>query len=237
MFVSIVVATFQIVIFLLFFLMERLIPARNFIRAPKFYFWCIAVNAFALTWFAGATLMWIRLPEGFFQHNLSAIESGLFFYLLWSFFGYWWHRLRHVNHFLWRTIHKFHHSPPAMESAVAYFKHPFEYGANSILITVIAWFFNLSVEAIIIGLSVEGALEVFHHSNIRIPQKMRFVGYVIQTPEMHLIHHERGLHKYNYATFLWDSIFGTVMIPSKDWNGKQGFATGNDIRGHFFLKN
>ena len=37
---------------------------------------------------------------------------------------------------------------------------------------------------------------VFQHANVRTP---RWLGYVIQRPESHCVHHERGLHAYNYA--------------------------------------
>ena len=230
------VGFFQFSIFLIFFTLERLLPARKHERASFFYSWNMAVNAFAIVWFSGVLLLWGNLPDGVVNTELGVFGNALVFYLIWSFCGYWWHRVRHANRFLWNKIHKFHHSPPAMEAAVAFFKHPFEYGSNSILITLIAWFFGFPAEAIIIGLTIEGTLEVFHHSNIKLPRWLRFIGYVIQTPDMHLVHHERGLHRYNYATCIWDTVFGTVYIPDR-WEGKQGFASGYDIKGHFLLKN
>lgn len=34
--------------------------------------------------------------------------------------------------------------------------------------------------------------------------------YIIQTPELHSIHHQIGVHKYNYSDLpMWDKLFGT----------------------------
>lgn len=229
------VAIVQIIVFIAFFVLERLFPARDLPRAKFFVGWWIIINSFSLAWFSWVMIYWLKLPTGPISHNLSSFQGGLVFYLLWSFFGYWWHRLRHSNKTLWHMVHKFHHSPPRMETAVAFFKHPLEYMTNTVLITFIAWFFGLSAESIVLGIAIEGLLETFHHANIKTPKPLRWIGYIIQTPEMHLVHHERGLHRYNYATFLWDTVFSTIRIP-KEWEGKQGFKTGHDIKKHFLLQ-
>jgi len=37
-----------------------------------------------------------------------------------------------------------------------------------------------------------------------------WVKYFIQTPELHSIHHQLDVHRYNYADLpLWDRLFGT----------------------------
>jgi sterol desaturase/sphingolipid hydroxylase (fatty acid hydroxylase superfamily) len=52
---------------------------------------------------------------------------------------------------------------------------------------------------------------MFQHANLRTP---RWLGYIIQRPESHGIHHERGLHAFNYADLpLWDMVFGTFRNP------------------------
>jgi sterol desaturase/sphingolipid hydroxylase (fatty acid hydroxylase superfamily) len=49
--------------------------------------------------------------------------------------------------------------------------------------------------------------ELFYHSNIKTP---RWVKYFIQTPELHSIHHQLDVHRYNFAGLpLWDRLFGT----------------------------
>ena len=68
----------------------------------------------------------------------------------------------------------------------------------------------------LLGCSLEGALwfnffaatgEFFDHSNFKSPPWLK---YVIQTPELHSVHHELDVHQYNFADIpLWDGLFGT----------------------------
>lgn len=233
MFESIVFVQFVVILFFLIF--ERIAPARDLPRAPNFYKWLFLVNSFSGVWFGTILYMWANLEVNNFLCENYLVTGGFIFYVIYSFFGYWWHRARHSVKPLWFFIHKFHHSPPRMETTVAFFKHPFEFMANSIVIFFLGWVISAPAEWIALALAIEGVLETYHHSNIRTHKRLRFIGYVFQTPEMHLVHHQRGLHKYNYASFLWDSIFGTILIPD-NWNGQQGFASGDKILDQFTLK-
>jgi len=61
---------------------------------------------------------------------------------------------------------------------------------------------------------------MFQHWNVRTP---RWLGYVIQRPESHCVHHRKGVHYYNYADFpLWDMLFGTFRNPT-NYIGECGF--------------
>ena len=52
---------------------------------------------------------------------------------------------------------------------------------------------------------------MFTHANLRTP---RWLGWIIARPEMHAAHHERGVHRDNYAEFpIIDMIFGTFRNP------------------------
>jgi sterol desaturase/sphingolipid hydroxylase (fatty acid hydroxylase superfamily) len=64
---------------------------------------------------------------------------------------------------------------------------------------------------------------LFEHSNLRTP---KWVGYFVQRPEQHGIHHQRGLHATNYAELpLWDWVFGTFRNPAR-WHAEAGFYDG-----------
>jgi sterol desaturase/sphingolipid hydroxylase (fatty acid hydroxylase superfamily) len=73
---------------------------------------------------------------------------------------------------------------------------------------------------LVVGLTAEAAtmvvltvnfLAIFQHTNIRTP---RWLGYLIQRPESHSIHHGRGIHRYNYADLpVFDMLFGTFRNP------------------------
>ena len=55
-----------------------------------------------------------------------------------------------------------------------------------------------------------GALDLFVHADMRTP---RWLGYLVQRPEMHTVHHQRGHHAQNYGLPLWDLLFGTWHNP------------------------
>ena len=67
----------------------------------------------------------------------------------------------------------------------------------------------------------------FQHWNVNTPQ---WLGYVIQRPESHCVHHRLGLHYYNFADLpLWDMLFRTFRNP-RHFNGECGFEGGADRR-------
>ncbi len=65
------------------------------------------------------------------------------------------------------------------------------------------------------------------HCNIRTP---RGLGYVIQRPESHCLHHERDVHARNFGDLpLWDMVFGTFHNPGH-FEGSVGFRIENSTR-------
>ena len=95
---------------------------------------------------------------------------------------------------------------------------------------------QLFVTVIVLGLDPLAAALVgylvafngfFQHWNVRTPQ---WLGYFIQRPESHCVHHRMGVHYYNYADFPpWDMLFGTFRNPAK-FMGECGFEAGADRR-------
>ncbi len=66
-------------------------------------------------------------------------------------------------------------------------------------------------------------LAVFQHTNINTPQ---WLGYLIQRPESHTIHHGKGIHRYNYSDLpIFDIIFGAFRNP-KHYDVEVGFYEG-----------
>ncbi|HEY5926479.1 MAG TPA: sterol desaturase family protein [Kofleriaceae bacterium] len=138
---------------------------------------------------------------------------------------YWVHRLHHRVSFLWRWIHQLHHSAERVDVFGSAYFHPFEIIEGTVVGVV---FFN-----VVLGLAPEAALlaalwqafnGVFQHANIRTPT---WLGYFVQRPEAHAIHHERGVHDFNYANLpVWDILFGTFRNP-REWQGEVGFYRGS----------
>jgi sterol desaturase/sphingolipid hydroxylase (fatty acid hydroxylase superfamily) len=86
----------------------------------------------------------------------------------------------------------------------------------------------------VLGSSLEGAFwlnffaatgEYYYHSNIRSPRWMK---YILQTPELHSIHHQLGVHKYNFSDLpLWDKLFGTYK-DTNEFAERCGFPRENE---------
>jgi sterol desaturase/sphingolipid hydroxylase (fatty acid hydroxylase superfamily) len=137
---------------------------------------------------------------------------------------YWAHRLHHRVPLLWRWIHQLHHSAERVDVFGAAYFHPLEIleGAvvGSLMFSVLL---GLTPEAAFIATAWQAFNGVFQHGNIRTPT---WLGYVIQRPEAHAVHHERGIHDFNYANLpLWDIVFGTFRNPVA-WQGSAGFYPG-----------
>lgn len=217
----------QAVVFTAFFILERLYPARHFPAAPGWNWWWSAFQIYAAAWTASFLSAWPELPLLWTPlESLSEWSQLALGYLIYSFVAYGWHRARHQVPFLWHYFHYAHHAPSHMETRVAFWRHPFELLADSLLIVAVARL-GLGLDAHVIWsiLVVEGTLETLHHANVTTPRWLRPLGYIVQIPEQHLVHHERGLHRYNYATItFWDAVFGTLRLP-KHWDRSLGVKT------------
>src|SRR3546814_13258247 len=65
---------------------------------------------------------------------------------------------------------------------------------------------------------------MFQHANLKTPY---WLGFIVTRPESHALHHERGVHAWNYGDIpLWDMLFGTFRNPPR-WNGEAGFHEGS----------
>ncbi len=133
--------------------------------------------------------------------------EGFIGWFVGTFFFYWWHRVRHMNGW-WQLFHQVHHSPARIEAITSFYKHPVEILVDSALAAAVMY--------PLLGCSLEGALwfnffaatgEFFYHSNFKSPPWLK---YIIQTPELHSVHHELDVHRYNFADLpIWDRMFGT----------------------------
>ena len=193
-------------------IVERLRPN---VHNPSVKSWWIRVALFngiqAAIAFLGAHT-WDAWMAG--KHWLSLGGSSLAVqaaagYLLITFVYYWWHRARHEVPALWRWLHQLHHSPTRMEVLMSFYKHPLEIVANGILSSFLLYVvLGLSPPAVALAITLTGVAELFYHWNIRTPY---WLGFVIQRPESHRIHHQRERHSHNYSDLpIWDWMFGTL---------------------------
>lgn len=175
---------------------------------------------FELTMVASIVLFWFALvdPTGSLAvFDLS--DEAIWFqvsanWLLSTFVFYWWHRLRHDSDLLWRWTHQLHHSAQRIETITAFYKHPFEVAADTLLNLALGFMLlGVSKEAFFLHATCIACSQFFVHMNVATP---RWIGLFVQRPEMHRIHHEAGVHRNNYADLpLWDLLFGTFQNPKR----------------------
>jgi sterol desaturase/sphingolipid hydroxylase (fatty acid hydroxylase superfamily) len=170
---------------------------------------------------------WLQAWSAFhISGSMPPVCEGLLAWFIGTFVFYWWHRARHRSDLLWRVFHQVHHSPSRIELLTAFYKHPVEIVADSMLSSALlfsilgaspeagAWFNVFAV----IG-------EYFYHSNLRTPHWM---GYFLQRPEHHSIHHQLDVHQFNYGDITWwDRLFGTFR-DTTEFVEQCGFPDGHE---------
>ena len=212
-------------------LVERLAGARPWPVVRGWWPRALLLNGFqfGIAWLAGNT--WEQWMGDFRPWSLEGLglplQTGLG-YLAITFVYYWWHRWRHEVDFLWRFVHQVHHSPARIEILTSFYKHPLEILINSLLSTAILYLVvGVSVEAAAWAVLATGVAELFYHWNVKTPY---WLGFLIQRPESHCVHHEEGRHRDNYADLpLWDMLFGTFHNPRR-WEASCGFGEDREQR-------
>ena len=142
---------------------------------------------------------------------LPDVVVGFLSFLVTSFIFYWWHRATHKSDFLWRVCHQLHHSAKRVEALTAFYAHPLD-SAAAILISCFSAYIIFGAPPVAAGVSLllTGGFDLFLHSDVRTP---RWLGYFIQRPEMHTVHHAQNHHAQNYGLPIWDLLFGTWVNP------------------------
>ena len=164
---------------------------------------------------------WLEAHRWLDGTRLGIIGGTLVGYAVLQCLVYAWHRSAHNVDFLWRGFHQIHHSPQRVDIPGSVLFHPTEMVVQTLI--------QLFVTVIVLGLHPIAAAAVgyllafggmFQHWNVRTPQ---WIGYVLQRPESHCVHHRRGVHYYNYADLApIDMLFGTWRNP-KEYRGDCGF--------------
>lgn len=205
-------------------LLERIIPDQHLPNAPGWWGRVLALNLlqYGVVTLAGGTwdsyFQRASLLSGSSWHPVVGVALG---YVLITFVFYFWHRARHQSRWLWNALHQVHHSPVRIETITSFYKHPLEILVNSLLISALVYgVLGLSVAGGQAVLVVTAIAEFLYHMNIRTP---RVWGLLFQRPEMHRIHHQRGVHTSNFADLpLWDMLFATYRNPDR-FEGECGF--------------
>ncbi len=159
----------------------------------------------------------------------SFVRMGVAFLLL-DLWSYWRHRLEHAGHeggFLWRLVHRWHHTPVEMNMWTGMVVHPIE----AILV--------FALPSVIFGalgfLSWEMLFLFTLFLTVTMPQHMNsgwtsgVFGLFITGPEVHTRHHslQYAERNTNFADCfpIWDRLFGTyVKSPPTVFPGRSGLT-------------
>jgi sterol desaturase/sphingolipid hydroxylase (fatty acid hydroxylase superfamily) len=200
-------------------------------RLASVPYWPLLGIASTLCYFAILTYApflwdgWLGQHRLFPADRLPLWQQVVAGFFVFEFGVYLWHRTMHSMDWLWRLTHQMHHSAERVDIWGAFWFHPLD---------SLGWALLGSLALVlVVGVSAEAALIVsvlgtfpamFQHVNLRTP---RWLGYIIQRPESHSIHHQRGVHAFNYGDIpLFDMLFGTFRNPEK-WEESAGFHPGS----------
>jgi sterol desaturase/sphingolipid hydroxylase (fatty acid hydroxylase superfamily) len=201
-------------------LWEACAPARPLPRVPGWK--ARGIAAFAAYFFLSSYLPYVWTEQlARFQlldlTGLGALAGAAVGLLVYEAGVYLWHRAMHGSNVLWRAFHQMHHSAERLDTFGAFWFSPLDMigwtALSSLCLTLVV---GITPEAAVLVLYAGTFLSVLQHANVRTP---RWLGYVVQRPESHSYHHERGVHARNYSDLpVFDWLLGTLHNP-------RGFAT------------
>jgi sterol desaturase/sphingolipid hydroxylase (fatty acid hydroxylase superfamily) len=169
------------------------------------------VATLAVGYFFSTTIRAMALVE--LGRWVPDVVVGIASFALTSFLFYWWHRAIHHSDLLWRVLHQLHHSPRRVEALTAFYAHPLDSALAVCLSGGVSYFLlGAGPFAAAIALLLTGLVDLFLHADIRTP---RWLGYFVQRPEMHTVHHQLRHHAQNYGLPIWDLLFGTWANPAQ----------------------
>lgn len=221
------------VLFVFFSLMlvEHLFPGRELPRVPG---WTLRAGISFIVYFYLATylpLLWdayLAEYQVFNLESMSIAASTLIAVLVFELLIYLWHRAMHEKKWLWRTFHQMHHSAERVDTLGAFYFSPLDMigftflGSLSLVVVI-----GVTPQVATYFLFITTFLVVFQHTNIRTPV---WLGYLIQRPESHSVHHAKGIHRYNYSDLpVFDMLFGTFRNPDT-FEQEAGFYHGASKR-------
>jgi sterol desaturase/sphingolipid hydroxylase (fatty acid hydroxylase superfamily) len=209
---------------------ERLFPGRPLPTMPG---WKLrTLTAFAAYFLLSSylPLLWAETLAPLQLFDLSAwptaaaVAVGLVVY---ECFAYAYHRGMHSVQTWFRYSHQMHHSAERLDVYGAFWFSPLDIVGWTLLPSVALTVLGLPPAAATVTLMLIAFLGIFQHANLRTP---RWLGYFVQRPESHSIHHARGIHAKNYADLpLIDMLFGTFENPRR-FEHASGFWDGASTR-------
>ncbi|TMP25958.1 fatty acid hydroxylase [Pseudoalteromonas rubra] len=222
--------------FICVFTMEVIAPASKNSCDRRWMILASGISLFQSISTVGAGLIFVDV---FSTVSLLSFSSenmflqGALGFLLTSFVAYWWHRAMHKFDLLWRVFHQLHHSPRRIEALTSFYMHPFD-GVAATFLNALCCYFILGLDAYgtAASLIIAALYNIYIHADLKTPF---WLGFVLQRPEMHRVHHKYMHHKQNYGLAIWDLLFGTFSNP-KAYVQQVGFDETRENRVYDMLK-
>ncbi|MBU3003960.1 sterol desaturase family protein [Paraglaciecola arctica] len=156
--------------------------------------------------------------------EMNVYLSTLIAVLVFELLIYVWHRSLHKTNWLWRSFHQMHHSAERVDTLGAFYFSPLDMIGFTMMGSLsLALIVGVSPQTTTYFLFITMFLVIFQHTNIKTPQ---WLGYLVQRPESHSVHHSKGIHAYNYSDLpIFDILFGTFKNPAQ-FEKEIGFYSG-----------
>ncbi len=209
------VSLYILALYAILIVWEAILPAR---ALPHIKYWKVkGIISFFLFFFLSTYLplwyaQWLPTSQLLNLSNTNVLTGSIAGLFLYEFGMYVWHRTMHKYDWLWRIFHQMHHSAERLDTYGAFYFSPADMAGWTLLSTVCFSFIaGLPPQSITITLLVTTFLGIFQHANIKTPT---WLGYIVQRPESHAVHHAKEVHAYNYSDLpLFDILFGTFKNP------------------------
>jgi sterol desaturase/sphingolipid hydroxylase (fatty acid hydroxylase superfamily) len=221
---------FVLGLYALLFAWERIAPGRALPQVPGWTWLGLAAFLSFLMVSAYLPLLWGQALAPLQVADLSAWPSwaaAAVGVLLYEFVAYGYHRAMHGFTPLWRAVHQMHHSAERLDVSSAFWFSPLDMVGWTLVPSLMLALVGLPAQAATTALLFITFLGVFQHANLKTPV---WLGYLIQRPESHSLHHQRGVHRDNYADLpLVDMLFGSFRNPRRH-AAEVGFGPGASLR-------
>jgi sterol desaturase/sphingolipid hydroxylase (fatty acid hydroxylase superfamily) len=225
------VSLYIIGLYALLILWEAVFPARKLPKIPYWhvkgiasFFFFFYLSTYLPLWYA----QWLPSTQLLDLTEMNVVIATVIGILIYEL-GMWaWHWSMHKSNTLWRVFHQMHHSAERLDTYGAFYFSPFDMIGFTLLGTVcFSFIMGLPAQSITFVLLITNFFSIFQHANIKTPV---WLGYIVQRPESHAIHHAKGVHAYNYSDLpLFDILFGTFRNPKRYVN-ETGFYEGASSR-------
>lgn len=151
--------------------------------------------------------------------TLGSLGALLIQLLILDIWTYGMHRAYHEVPFLWR-FHAPHHLDEHLDASSAFRFHLGEILISAAMRLIPALAFGMDAATLLLFEAILTANAVFHHSNIRLPERFeKALSLLIVTPSIHWMHHhkKRADTDSNYTAVLsiWDRLFGSRNLKPR----------------------